>query len=109
MTEQWIMIAVGALVVLGIEALLERRLRLEREHYKRREDALMKLVHNQSNRLTSKDLSGYMALEHDDLRRRGDAAQADAGRLAERDKLAEEVIQDELASILEQNGASREA
>jgi hypothetical protein len=70
MTEQWIMIAVGALVVLGIEALLERRLRLEREHYKRREDALMKLVHNQSNRLTSKDLSGYMALEHSAGRRR---------------------------------------
>lgn len=113
--EHYILIAIAGLVVVGVEYLVERRTKQEREHQKLRDREHLKLIHNLSNRLSAKDLSGYMALEQNDGRLRqahqrapvagDDALEAQAERM--RDLAIQEEL--ELVDQLRQNGAAQES
>lgn len=103
------MIAAAGLLVLGIEALVERRIRSEREVCKARERELLKLIQGLQNRISAKDLSGYMALQQDDRRAQSPLPETKiAGNdelEAEAERLRSGLIRSELTSILN-GGAS---
>lgn len=113
--EHYILIAVAGLVVVGIEYLVERRTRQEREHQKSREREHLKLIHNLSNRLSAKDLSGYMALEQNDSRNRQQPTRmpvaGDDALEAEAERLRDLAISEELEAVeqIRRNGAAMES